>query len=675
MNPQNDNLPRWRLPGIRARIDFLSITVLGMALFAAYSVYLKQDVNWDFRNYHYYGCYCLENGRIGFDISAAQIQSYLNPVAYLPYCWAVDHLKPLAVGILFGALAGLNLGLLYQLAWTALAGMKKRRRIWLSLLAAAAGVWSPFFVLLVGTSFTESWTPLLVVLALLAVLRDAESPSWRLVAAAGLALGAAAGFKFVNAVFALALFFTLLTTFRRPGFFRRLASYCAGAVAAFLLVSGPWALTLQRDFGSPLFPFYNAIFKSPYFSATNFNDPRWKVTTLSAILDRPFQWAAGVGSVSAEIPFRDLRFAVFAILLLPALAVSIRRDKSTGQETQALFNPAHRRLLLWFFTLSYLLWLYTFGHMRYATPLALCDCLFENRGAKLRVFVVLALLGIAWTRIPPQDPRPDWGKTWFATTIPPELRSPKALYVMPDSAASSYIAPMLPADSRFVRLVPNENFVPPDRYLGPRIRSVIQHHSGPLRVLEVDRFNEKDLSLYGLSVNLDDCVAVQTYADQLNFCSAYRTSDGVNSTMRLAHAPSVLQSAYRRELLVNNDFKDGLTGWEAGGPVDLLPREHAVRVTEREHVHQLVHVLPGVHYRLLIRARCVQPNTQTRLQINWLDEHGTGLPPSGEVVSCTPDWADYSAVFQAPPGAAAGYFYVTSHTDKPVLIQHASMAW
>jgi hypothetical protein len=180
MNPQNDNLPRWRLPGIRARIDFLSITVLGMALFAAYSVYLKQDVNWDFRNYHYYGCYCLENGRIGFDISAAQIQSYLNPVAYLPYCWAVDHLKPLAVGILFGALAGLNLGLLYQLAWTALAGMKKRRRIWLSLLAAAAGVWSPFFVLLVGTSFTESWTPLLVVLALLAVLRDAESPSWRL---------------------------------------------------------------------------------------------------------------------------------------------------------------------------------------------------------------------------------------------------------------------------------------------------------------------------------------------------------------------------------------------------------------------------------------------------------------------------------------------------------------
>jgi hypothetical protein len=686
MTPRDEDLPRWRLPGMRVRIDLLAVTVLGVALFAAYSVHLKKDIGWDFRNYHYYGCYCLENGRIAFDISAAQLQSYLNPVAYLPYCWAVDHLKPLAAGILFGALAGLNLGLLYQLSFAALAGLA-RRRVWLALLTAVAGVWSPFFLLLVGSSFTETWTPLLVMLALLALLRDAESPSWRLVFAAGLALGAAAGFKLVNGVFALALLLTIGTTFRRPGFFRRVAGYLAGAAVAFMLVSGPWAFTLQRDFGSPLFPFYNAIFKSPYFPAVNFVDERWQVTTLAGALDRPFDWAANAGSVSSEAPFRDLRFALYAILLLPALAVSIRPDKSATRETQYLFNPVHRSLLLWFFTLSYLLWLYMFGVMRYAVPLellsslailALCDCLIANRGATQRVFVVLALLGIAWVRVPTVLPRPDWGSTWFETTIPRELRAAHALYVMSDSAPSAYLAPMLPADSRFVRLEVNLHIVPPDRYLGPRALSVIDNHAGPLRVLEGERFNIEALSAYGLSVNLDDCLTLHTFADQFNFCSAYRTADGVRSTVPLVHAPLAAQQAaafYYHELLANHDFQQGLARWEMGGSVEALPTEHAVRVTEHSHLHQLVRVTPGVAYRLVVRARCPEPGTFTRLQVNWVDNSGRGLAPYLSPIGCTSQWAEYATVVHAPANAAAGHFYVTGNTELPVLIQHVSMAW
>jgi len=128
----------------------------------------------------------------------------------------------------------------------------------------------------VGTSFTESWTPLLVLLGLLAVLRDAEKSSWRLVVAAGLALGAAAGFTLVNGVYAIALLLTLCTTFRRPGFLRRIASYCAGAAAAALLVGGPWAFAVARQFGNPFFPFFNRIFRSPYFAPFNLLDPRWK---------------------------------------------------------------------------------------------------------------------------------------------------------------------------------------------------------------------------------------------------------------------------------------------------------------------------------------------------------------------------------------------------------------
>ncbi|MGD0580160.1 MAG: carbohydrate binding domain-containing protein [Bryobacteraceae bacterium] len=690
MPTQDDPTPR-RFFGLPVRTDLLAVTLLGAVALAIYAVFLGKDANYDFRNYHYYGCYCLLHGRLGLDIFAAQIGQFLNPVAYLPFCWAVDHLPPVLVGILFGALAGLSLGLLYQLTWTALAGLGPRNRIALSFLTAVAGLWSPLFLSAVGTSFTDSWTPLLVMLGLLAVLRDAESPSWRLVLAAGVALGLAMGFKLVNGVFALALLLTLCTTFSRSGFLRRIVSYCTGVAAAAMLVGGSWAFALAREFGNPFFPFFNGIFKSPYLASTNFSDGRWKATTLGQALDFPLHWAAKTSSLSSEFPFRDLRFAVFVVLLLPVLVLALSRLRPAARNAEgtaaSLLNPAHRRLLLWFFTLAYLLWLYTFGHMRYATALellcplailALCDCLIANRGAKQRAFVALALLGIAWVRIPDWGRRP-YGDSWFETTIPSELRTANTLYVMPDSALSAYLVPMLPADSRFVRIVPSARPVPPDRWLGPRIASIISHHTGPLRILAGGWYDKAHLAAYGVSVRNDDCVALHTYADSFAVCSAYRTAAGASTAVALARSGAVIQLdsllAYKNELLLNADFREGLLNWDTGGPVDVLSSEHAVRVTEQNHAHQLVKVTPGTSYKASIRARCTEPGTQTRLQINWLDASGKALPPSGEVITCTPDWTDYSAVFQAPPAAAAGLFYLTSHTQKPVLIQHASFTW
>jgi hypothetical protein len=539
--------PTTRRPfSLQGRVELLAVTLLGMAALAVYAVFLGKDANSDFRNFHYYGCYCLLHGRIGVDVFAAQFGQYLNPLAYLPFCWAVDHLRPIGVGMLFGALAGLNLGLLYELAWTALAGLAPRNRIGLALLTAIAGLWSPLFLSLVGTSFTESWTPLLVLLGLLAVLRDAEKSSWRLVVAAGLALGAAAGFTLVNGVYAIALLLTLCTTFRRPGFLRRIASYCAGAAAAALLVGGPWAFAVARQFGNPFFPFFNRIFRSPYFAPFNLLDPRWKARNPGQALDYPLHWAAGATSVSSEAHFRDLRFAVFIVLLLPVLILAIGRFRTAPRDPEraaasSLFHPAHRRLLLWFFTLAYVLWLYGFGPMRYATPiellsslaiLALCDCLIENRAATQRAFIALALLGIAWVQVAEWGHRP-WSSSWFETTIPRELGTANTLYVLPDSAPSGYLVPMLPADSRCVRIVPSASPVPSGRWLGQHIESIIRQHSGPLRVLAAGAYDQALLAAYGVSLNSADCLAIHTYADNFAVCSAYRTADGPSSAVAL----------------------------------------------------------------------------------------------------------------------------------------------
>jgi hypothetical protein len=207
------------------------------------------------------------------------------------------------------------------------------------------------------------------------------------------------------------------------------------------------------------------------------------------------------------------------------------------------------------------------------------------------------------------------------------------------------------------------------------MQSIISHHTGPLRILAGGWYDKAFLAAYGVSVASDDCLEIHTYADIFAVCAAYRTAAGVTSAVALTRAEPSVPTLYNRELLANGDFRQGLLHWETGGPVDVLPAEHAVRVTERNHAHQLVQVSPGVSYRLSIRARCLQPETNARLQINWLDGNGNGLPPSAELVPCMPDWVDYSTVFEAPPNAAAGVFYVTSHTQQPVLIQHASFSW
>ena len=49
------------------------------------SVASRLDVNWDLKNYHYYNAYAFLNGRIGWDVAPAQIQTYHNPLLDLVF--------------------------------------------------------------------------------------------------------------------------------------------------------------------------------------------------------------------------------------------------------------------------------------------------------------------------------------------------------------------------------------------------------------------------------------------------------------------------------------------------------------------------------------------------------------------------------------------------------------
>ena len=53
---------------------------------SAVALWLRQDANWDLQNYHFYDPWAWLNGRIfDWDLAAAQLQTFLNPLADVPF--------------------------------------------------------------------------------------------------------------------------------------------------------------------------------------------------------------------------------------------------------------------------------------------------------------------------------------------------------------------------------------------------------------------------------------------------------------------------------------------------------------------------------------------------------------------------------------------------------------
>ena len=103
----------------------------------------------------------------------------------------------------------------------------------------------------------------------------------------GLLLGVAVAFKLTNLVFAIAIGAVFLANLflktRRHDPKKFALSFALGAVV-FLLPVAPHMLYLWWTTGSPLFPHYNSIFRSPYFPAIDIRDGRFgPQSTLGAV--------------------------------------------------------------------------------------------------------------------------------------------------------------------------------------------------------------------------------------------------------------------------------------------------------------------------------------------------------------------------------------------------------
>ena len=395
---------------------WLVLALVSTIVLSQVAVYLGVDANYDLLNYHLYNPFAVVEGRFAIDHNPASIQTYINPTLdlLLTYpSYAVG--MPQFASRLIGAIQGLNFVLILAIVLAlkgSLGTSDRRLHIVFATVAAILGMTGALAISEIGTSFGDLTTAVAVLLGVLLALRsvsehDGSSDS-RLVAAAGLLLGIAAGLKLTNAVYLVALG-AGLTLLNGRTWLKTAAAFGLAAAVGLVAAHGWWSWFLWRETGNPVFPFFNNLFHSPLYPDTSFSDTRFFPKNWLQTLAYPF-WFSRTGQ-TAELYFRDFRFPI-AYVLVVGLTVKLAFQR-IGRGRSIPLGPGHRRLALLtaFLAIAYLLWQGMFSIQRYAIAMEILLPAFilVALSVLLRrfgwvVFAAAAVLLAATTHAP------DWGR-------------------------------------------------------------------------------------------------------------------------------------------------------------------------------------------------------------------------------------------------------------------------
>lgn len=506
------------------------------------SVLLGKDANWDLKNYHWYNPWALLNDRMGFDVIPAQLQSFHNPLGDL-YFYGLVHAIPNPRAVAFLMAIPVAISAFFLLRILVLLFPVDRERANGVLWIAAAGIIGfsgSGGMVAWGTTFNEWPSIALVMPALWLTVRaaiDGEERHRYSIPIAGFLVGCAVALKLTYGVYALGYLVACMAwgTLRERGQRALVAGAFMGL--GFAIAFGWWAWILWREFSNPFFPYFNAIFKSPWWEPISWYDAAWGPRNWRQWIFFPLYFAREYYLV-AEVSFRDWRFAtLFVLALMCWIAARWRNLRENPNAAAPVPRPtaAAWRLLVLFALVSYLAWLKVFGIYRYLTALEaisgvlIVGCVhYLAPHGRVRIAVVLALTvllvgttrGGGWGRVP-------FGETYFDVS-PPDI-PPGSLVIIGYVNPLAYAAPYFRPGTRFVS--PANNLIQLDQQnkLARRAQDLIRGHEGPLYLLQYDQVVPQDnvtLRHFGLTLDRPACLPVPSTHDdnQLRLCPLKRES-------------------------------------------------------------------------------------------------------------------------------------------------------
>lgn len=282
--------------------------------------------------------------------------------------------------------------------------------------AVVLSILSPYWLAEIGTTFS-SWVSAPLVLAGLFFLLRYQNEGNRKgdLFLGGVTLGLSFALKLTNIIFILSSLILLIVLMVRNSSSLRqnvknLTYFVCGLFAGIIPIIPWWVFTFFST-GSPVFPWYNKLFKSPYYPLENSKDTRWEWSIPDSILNIPTGWFAG--TPVAELKSVDIRIGIIFVLYVILLSVYFYKNifrltlQTFLEERYMRSKPLTREpyeiqmfFHLWIVT-STLLWIYFFGYVRYwitveillgiAIVHLICMLLRAYRLRNLAIGVVLAL--------------------------------------------------------------------------------------------------------------------------------------------------------------------------------------------------------------------------------------------------------------------------------------------
>jgi hypothetical protein len=138
-----------------------------------------------------------------------------------------------------------------------------------------------------------------------------------------------------------------------------------GVVSGLILII-PWWIYVYTKMQNPIFPFFNAFFKSPFYPEENWRDARWMMHSISDLSSLISGWQ--IGPAMSELPVADLRYPIlFGILAI----VMIRKFDVSGIKFVRLNSWNDANFLQLWILISIIVWARMFFYARYIQPVEL----------------------------------------------------------------------------------------------------------------------------------------------------------------------------------------------------------------------------------------------------------------------------------------------------------------
>lgn len=544
--------------------QFGSVAVLCILFSSSIGLFLGQDLNWDAINYHFYLPHLALDGRFDQDFFAAGKQSYLNPLLYFPFYFMVNSgVSPVVIVFVLSALQSFTFFILFLLIWALLKGKVSFSSLVLICLVSSC---SPVALQLLGSTFSDLFIAGFQLLSLFYLVLASRGNYWKNLFLSGFFMGAAAGFKYVYAIYCLPLGGAVLLMFFRQGknLFKALLACVLGGVVGFLSADGWWAYKLYIEFGSPTFPYFNGVFSSDFYFDVSYPIDRFRKDDIFEILSFPFRVALPEPYYYSEVISPDVRLIVSFIFIVVSICVVVFfRGKFK-------FTPVALSLLT-FFVSSFFIWAWISGNGRYAIILLFIAPvvsmlavyrIFSERvhricwGVVLVVqFCVIVIAGVPrWSPI-------EWADEWYPYEVPVELTLKPALFLSGEVISFSFLAGKVHSDSSFVTArgqVPFPDLPVTIERLEKLIQSVEGGDIWGLSYYPLDEgaspaytgslSNEKVFSRLGFSL-INECYEIEPYYSQVGMAPV------AIAACKLKYDPDLLMSSRYQRFEIERRFE------------------------------------------------------------------------------------------------------------------------